>query len=177
MVGICWVANHKPKSGQQLSTFLKGKKMETKVKSNINYETVQKAVAKNAKEKMQLIIFLYKTWAKESDRLASLPENPFGATGFTVGKFIAEWSKTLEYEHQKALAVSFKKRIEEMHRVALKGIDINKILDTKMLAENALLKTPAVKPAKVGTVNALFNTKEFKALPADVRKAIKASVK
>ena len=150
------------------------------MKSNINYATVQQAVAKNAKEKMVLIIFLYKTWAKESDRLASLPENPFGATGFTVGKFIVEWSKTLEYGHQKALAVSFKKRIEEMHRVALKGIDINKILDTKMLAENALIKTPvkvASKPAKVGSVNALWNTAEFKALPADVRKAIKASVK
>lgn len=151
------------------------------MKSNINYAIVQQAVAKNAKEKMQLIIFLYKTWAKESDRLASLAENPYGATGFTAGKFVKEWASTLEYAHQKALAVSFKKRIEEMHRVALKGIDINKILDTKMLAENALLKTPAVKvaskPAKVGSVNALWNTKEFKALPADVRKAIKASVK
>ena len=151
------------------------------MKSTINYTTVQQAVAKHEKGAITLIVFLYKTWAKESNRLASLADNPYGATGFTVGKFIAEWSNTLEYAHQKALAVSFKKRIEEMHRVALKGIDINKILDTKMLAENALLKTPAVKvaskPAKVGSVNALWNTKEFKALPADVRKAIKASVK
>lgn len=150
------------------------------MKSNINYTTVQQAVASNSKQKIQLIIFLYKTWAKESDRLASLAENPYGATGFTIGKFVGEWLGTLEYDDERATARSFKARIQEMHQCAQKGIDITKILNTSMLASNAVMGKPAVKVAvkpKAGNVSALFNTAEFKALPASVRKAIKNAVK
>jgi hypothetical protein len=121
------------------------------MKSTINYTTVQSTVAKHDKGAITLIVFLYKTWAKESNRLASLADNPYGATGFTVGKFIAEWSSTLEFTDQRTRAVSFKKRIEQMHRVASKGIDINKIMNTAHLAELDVkkdIKQVATKPAK-----------------------------
>ena len=121
------------------------------MKSTINYTTVQQAVAKHDKGAITLIAFLYKTWAKESNRLASLADNPYGATGFTVGKFIAEWSSTLEFTDQRTRAVSFKKRIEQMHRVAQRGIDVSKIMNTAHLAELDVkkdVKKVATKPAK-----------------------------
>ena len=121
------------------------------MKSTINYPTVQQAVAKHDKGAITLIAFLYKTWAKESNRLASLADNPYGATGFTVGKFIAEWSSTLEFTDQRTRAVSFKKRIEQMHRVAQRGIDVSKIMNTAHLAELDVrkdVKKVATKPAK-----------------------------
>lgn len=143
------------------------------MKSSINYKAVQQQVAKYEKGKIGLLISLYNVWRKESDRLASLAENPYGATGFTIGKFIAEWKSTLEYESDQTMAVSYKKKLEQLHRVALRNIDINKIVSTTHLAELDVpkAKAPVKKaPAK----DALLNTKEFKALPKAKQAQIRA---
>lgn len=137
------------------------------MESNINYKKVQSDVARHEKGKIAVLVMLYKTWVQASNRLASMAEdNPYGATGFTVGKFIGEWKLTLVYEADIKQAVSYKKQIEAIHRVALRGYDTNTITSTTHLAELDRGDKPPKKvmPKKVAK-NALLATKEFKALP------------
>lgn len=83
------------------------------------------------KGKIALIISLFVAWQKESIRLAK-KENGYGATGYTIGKFIGEWVATIADVDGQASVKTFKNQLEAMNRVSRK-YNIKTIESTTML--------------------------------------------